>query len=156
MVEPRLVLRHAAACAPPPIAVLGEPDDYLRAALDANSSAPSRRPTQSGAVAPAGRAVRTILDRRGESPLAVLADARAADDGGVLAVCAEVSRGGSPGLAARTGGFALISHESLAATARSCSITTTHIVVLDPPASAAADAAIRQRARVHPSGVGRR
>ncbi|HEY1540006.1 MAG TPA: single-stranded-DNA-specific exonuclease RecJ [Solirubrobacteraceae bacterium] len=33
-VEPRLVLRDARPCAPPPIVVVGEPDDYLAAVLD--------------------------------------------------------------------------------------------------------------------------
>ncbi len=33
-VEPRLVLRHARPCAPAPIAVVGEPEDYLGAVLD--------------------------------------------------------------------------------------------------------------------------
>ncbi|HEX4344295.1 MAG TPA: single-stranded-DNA-specific exonuclease RecJ [Solirubrobacteraceae bacterium] len=33
-VEPRLVLRSARPCAPPPIVVVGEPDDYLGAVLD--------------------------------------------------------------------------------------------------------------------------
>src|ERR1019366_4490772 len=44
---------------------------------------------------------RTLLDRRGESPLAVLADACAA--GGVLAVCADVPRR-LAGLQTRVGG----------------------------------------------------
>ena len=32
-VEPRLVLRHARPCAPPPITIVGEPEDYLGAVL---------------------------------------------------------------------------------------------------------------------------
>ena len=58
------------------------------------------------------RVGRVVLDRRGESPLAVLADAIAAG-GDVLAVCADVPRR-LGGLAARAGGFALIGHHALA------------------------------------------
>jgi single-stranded-DNA-specific exonuclease len=123
-VAPRLVLRHAWGCAPKPIRVVGERERYLEAVLDEleRAVAPdARRP-------PDGR--RTVLDRRGESPLAVLADAVAAG-GEVLALCAEVSRR-LGGLRERTGGFSLASYHALerdpglAAGAR-------QLVALDPP-----------------------
>ena len=136
-VEPRLVLRHAMACAPPPIELLGESGDYLRAALlelDRELDSPPAPPPRPGA------GLRTILDRRGDSPLAALADARAGT-GQVLAVCADVPRR-LPGLARRTGGFALIAHAALAAAPELLG-GYAHLVVLDPPASAEADAAIR-------------
>ncbi len=142
IVEPRLVFRHAAACAPAPIEVVGEPVDYLAAAF----AELDRRPAPPGADAGAndsdqvGSARRRVLDRRGESPLAVLADARAVG-GRVLAVCAEVSRR-LPGLAARAGGFALVAHSKLAA-APELAAAYAQLVVLDPPATDRADAATR-------------
>jgi len=122
-VEPRLVLRHHRLCDPGSIEVIGEPADYLAAALAEFDRAPE-------ASCPAGGAERTVLDRRGESPLAVLADSLAAG-GPVLALCADVPRR-LPGLVARTGGFALASYSALrddpapALEARS-------VVALDPP-----------------------
>jgi len=132
-VAPRLVLGRTWPCSPAPIDVLGEPADYLRAALDElelplRSSSPPRTPAD--APPPARR---TTLDRRGESPLAVLADALAAG-GPVLAVCAEVSRR-VPGLSARIGGFDLLSYHALE---RDLNLAAayTHLVALDPPAGA--------------------
>jgi single-stranded-DNA-specific exonuclease len=79
---------------------------------------------------------RKVLDRRGESPLAVLADARC-DGGGVLAVCADVARR-LPGLRGRSGGFDLVCHQAIV---RDPSLLAPfrHVVVLDPPAQAAAE-----------------
>ncbi|HWF54035.1 MAG TPA: single-stranded-DNA-specific exonuclease RecJ [Solirubrobacteraceae bacterium] len=135
-VEPRLVLGHARPCAPAPIEVLGEPEDYIAAALaevDGDPAGP-------GAGAPrAGGEQRTVLDRRGESPLTVLADAGAA--GPVLAVCADVPRR-LPGLAARTGGFALIAGSALLADPLIAE-RYEQIVVLDPPAEEALAACCR-------------
>ena len=140
VVEPRLVLRQAARCAPARIEVIGEPPVYLPAALSELD-----RPLAEQDDAPrAGRVeaeLRTILDRRAESPLAVLADACAAG-GEVLAVCAEVSRRLS-GLEDRAGGFALVAHEALVLTP-SLADGYDHVVILDPPASAAADALLRR------------
>jgi single-stranded-DNA-specific exonuclease len=139
-VEPRLVLRSAWECDPAAIVVLGEDGEYLAAALeearrepvDASAApapdAPRRDPAPAHRPSPPGR---IRLDRRGESQLTVLADALAAG-GEVLAVCCEVARR-LDGLAARTGGFALISFHGLA---RDPSIAGRfdHIVALDPPA----------------------
>ena len=131
-VEPRLVLGHARPCAPAGIEVLGEPDDYLRAALEVSDLDPL--------PAPAIPEVRTLLDRRGQSPLAVLRDALTAG-GDVLAVCADAPRRQS-GLAARTGGFALISYNALARDPR-IGERFAQLVALDPPASADGAAMLR-------------
>jgi hypothetical protein len=131
-VEPRLVLSHARPCAPPPIEVLGEPADFLRAVLEEVDAV----------LGPVGTApvtaARHVLDRRGESPLAVLADACAA--GRALAVCADVPRR-LPGLAARAGGFALISAHALACQPN-LAREFNQVVALDPPASASAEASL--------------
>jgi single-stranded-DNA-specific exonuclease len=122
-VEPRLVLHHARRCAESPIDVIGEPDHYLIGVLSELDAALER---------PASEALdgRARLDRRGESPLAVLADARAAG-GRVLAVCADVPRR-LPGLASRAGGFALASYHGLE---RRPELVEgfAHVVALDPP-----------------------
>jgi single-stranded-DNA-specific exonuclease len=140
-VEPRLVLSHARACAPTPIEILGEPDDYLAAVLaelESDLNAPTH-PEKSRQRPLAGAAEgRAVLDRRGESPLAVLADTCAA--GPTLAVCAEVPRRLS-GLAPRTGGFALIGFHALCA-APELAAPFSQIVALDPPASSEARSAL--------------
>src|SRR5205085_4021638 len=94
-VEPRLVLRHAQPCQPLPIHIAGEPEDYLGAVLaeleqglepppaglqDGRTAANERAAT----LRTGGLPTRTVLDRRGESPLAILADATC-DGGGALA-----------------------------------------------------------------------
>jgi single-stranded-DNA-specific exonuclease len=124
-VEPRLVLGHARRCRPEAIEVLGEPEDYLPAALVEIDQDPS---LPSGPIATA----RAVLDRRGQSPLAVLRDA-IASGGGVLAVCADAPRRLS-GLGERIGGFALTSYHALA---RDPAIGApyAHVVAIDPPAS---------------------
>jgi single-stranded-DNA-specific exonuclease len=134
-VEPRLLLRRAWECAPGPIEVLGEDGDYLSTVLveleRAHEAEASRRV----------RADRVALDRRGESQLAVLADATAgspatvAHGDKVLAVCADVSRR-LTGLASRTGGFSLISYHALERDPPAA-LRFGQIVALDPPASAA-------------------
>jgi single-stranded-DNA-specific exonuclease len=130
-VEPRLVLRHARPCAPDPIVVLGEPADFLGsvlAELDPGLGAPA---TDDTFPVGAGGVTRIVLDRRGESPLAVLSDALAAG-GELLAVCADVPRR-LPGLGSRLGGFALTCHQAIR---RDPSLASgfAHVVVLDPPA----------------------
>src|SRR5581483_4738070 len=129
LVEPRLILRHAQPCGLEAIQVLGEPPSYLDGVL-----AELDEPLASGRPSSGNGCSRTVLDRRGQSPLVVLRDAIASGQD-VLAVCAEVSRR-LGGLEARAGGFALISYHSLErqpALARSFP----HVVMLDPPASAA-------------------
>jgi single-stranded-DNA-specific exonuclease len=126
-VEPRLVLRHQVPCAPPSITVLGEPDGYLAAVFGELS-----RPLDAAApyCPPEPTTTRTIVDRRGESPLAVLSDSQAAS-GPVLAVCADVPRRLS-GLESRAGGFALVGYDSLERDPGLASCYR-HLVALDPP-----------------------
>ena len=92
-----------------------------------------------------------MRDRRGHSPLAVLADAVAAG-GPVLAVCADVPRR-LAGLRERTGGFTLISYAALERDPAPA-WPLAHLVALDPPANAAGAAMLR-RGRGHASsGLG--
>lgn len=135
-VEPRLVLRHQALCLPPAITVLGEPDRYLDAFLRELSrpvDVPEPGPPTPDGPSPDPPA-RTVIDRRGESPLAVLADACAAG-GSVLAVCADVPRR-LAGLESRAGDFALIGYESLAGEPALAG-GYRHLVALDPPSRSA-------------------
>jgi single-stranded-DNA-specific exonuclease len=122
-VEPRLVLRCAWPCAPGPIEVLGEPEDYVRAVFQELARPPDEPP-------PDVLGARHTMDRRGQSPLAVLADALAA--GPVLAVCADVGRR-LPGLSARIGGFSLISYHGLESDP-AAGASFPQLVALDPPA----------------------
>jgi single-stranded-DNA-specific exonuclease len=134
-VEPRLVLRQAAGCAAEPIHTLGEPENYRSAVL-----AELERPLEPLPLSPqANGSGRTVLDRRGESPLAVITDARAA--GRVLVVCADSARR-LEGLGARTGGFHLTSFAALAA-APELAEPFGQLVVIDPPARTGDDALIR-------------
>jgi single-stranded-DNA-specific exonuclease len=141
-VEPRLVLRQAQPCAPPPIELLRAPDDYLGAVLAELEAALS--PGDDVGPPGAGRR-RTVLDRRGHSPLAVLVDAMATGEP-VLAVCADVPRR-LEGLRARVGGFVLAGYEELerepGAAARFA-----RLVALDPPAGRAQGAVLRAGAGV--------
>ncbi len=146
-VEPRLVLRHEQRCAPAAIEVVGEPTDYLAAVLSefADDAAVLSEFARDAAVlselagdaAPLNRATpsarRTVLDRRGESPLAVLADAIASGNA-VLALCADVPRR-LAGLQARTGGFALACNQALELDP-TLALAYDQLVVLDPPAFA--------------------
>ena len=139
-VEPRLVLRHARSCAPAPIALLrdGGPG-YLAAALaelEAGLGGFAHGPD-----APADPAVRrTVVDRRGHSPLAVLADA-VSTGGTVVAVCADVPRR-LAGLRDRTGGFTLASYAELEGTP-GATAAFAHVVALDPPSDSVASEALR-------------
>ncbi len=156
VVEPRLVLQHAVPCTPGEIVVLGEPDDYLCAALmeldrDLESDpyldvslrldtdpACENEPQSWGAVA--APLERTVLDRRGQSPLATIVDAQASagPESPVLVICANTPRR-LAALASRRGGFALISHDSLEDEPELIT-EFEHVVVLDPPASATQEA----------------
>ncbi|MDQ6835430.1 MAG: single-stranded-DNA-specific exonuclease RecJ [Actinomycetota bacterium] len=135
-VEPRLVLRHQQPCAPSAIAVLGEPEAYLPGVLAELSGVPSTAPDAPDGQAPQ----RTVIDRRQESPLAVLADAQLAG-GSVLALCADVPRR-LAGLQSRAGGFTLACYESLE---RDPGLAQAfdQVVALDPPSASAASRALR-------------
>jgi single-stranded-DNA-specific exonuclease len=84
---------------------------------------------------------RTLVDRRGDSALAILADALAAG-GGVLAVCADVPRR-LKGLSPRIGGFTLACHHAVE---RDPALLGrfAHVVVLDPPAGPAGESLLRR------------
>jgi single-stranded-DNA-specific exonuclease len=140
-VEPRLVLRHAQPCTPDPIALLPGGLSYLDsvfaevdAALDATGG--NRAP---GAPGPA----RAVVDCRGHSPLAVLADAVAGGGGRgqVLALCADVPRR-LPGLRERVGGFTLAAYAELEADP-SAALDFAHVIALDPPTGPEADRVLR-------------
>ena len=122
-VEPRLVLRHARPCAPAPITVVGEPEDYLAAVL-AELDAPLP-----GALAPAppGPPVR---DRRGRGLAGTIA-ALVASGEPVLVVAAD-ARLRARHLAPILGGFALCSHAALEADP-ALARDDAHVVLLDPP-----------------------
>ena len=131
LVEPRLVLRHAQPCAPAAIEVLGEPATYLEGVLAELDALLDQAPVGASPAPPA----RMVADRRGHSSLVVLREAVASGEGGVLAVCADVSRR-LAGLEARAGGFALVSHHALERRPE-LAAGFAHIVLLDPPASKA-------------------
>jgi single-stranded-DNA-specific exonuclease len=147
-------MRHAQPCTPEAIEVLGESDDFLATAI-AELEAPLAHSVSAGRTvrAPADAPSRTrpdgppesrqTLDRRGESPLAVLADAVAAG-GQVLAICSDVPRR-LGGLSARAGGFALVSYDSLGREPELAD-RFLHLVALDPPAGPEAAELLRSGA----------
>ncbi|HEX3832307.1 MAG TPA: single-stranded-DNA-specific exonuclease RecJ [Solirubrobacteraceae bacterium] len=140
-VEPRLVLRQAQPCAPAPIELLDGPGDYLLAVL-AELGAEAMSAAGDGAAPAAGR---TVIDRRGHSPLAVLVDAMATG-APVMAVCADVPRR-LQGLRTRVGGFVLSSYGELERQpARAAGFA--RLVALDPPADPASAALLRAGAGV--------
>jgi single-stranded-DNA-specific exonuclease len=144
-VEPRLVLRHAQPCAPASIAMLGDAGDgYLvevLAEVDAVLDDPSVDDLSVDAAAlarrggPPGRPGRTVIDRRGHSPLSTLVDA-VSGGGPVLAVCADVTRRLS-GLQERVGGFTLAGYGLLEREPGRVG-PFPHVVALDPPTGPAA------------------
>jgi single-stranded-DNA-specific exonuclease len=136
-VEARLVLKHARPCRPAAIELAGEPDDFVVAVLQELQELEELEVALE--AAPDSSPSRSVIDRRGESPIAVLADAVAAG-APVLAVCADVSRR-LPGLRTRAGGFTLTCHQALERD-RSLTARFGHVVVLDPPSDGA------QRARL--------
>jgi single-stranded-DNA-specific exonuclease len=156
-VEPRLVLRHSQPCAPDPIALVPGGSVYMdmvlaevEAALGATGQEEDSAPGAIGRDGTAGAPVcaRTIVDCRGHSPLAVLVDAvaGAGGGGGVLALCADVSRR-LPGLRERVGGFTLAAYAELEADA-SVALGFAHVVALDPPTGPVAGRVLRAGAGI--------
>ncbi|MFL5822408.1 MAG: single-stranded-DNA-specific exonuclease RecJ [Solirubrobacteraceae bacterium] len=137
LVQPRLVLRGLWDCAPPPIEVLGESDDYLADALQ-EVARPIPAPTSRAA-----EASRVIIDRRGQSPLAAVTDVLAT--GSVLVLCTDVGRR-LEGLRTRVGGFCLACYHALELDPNLAD-RFEHLVELDPPGCEAHDGLLR-------SGVG--
>jgi single-stranded-DNA-specific exonuclease len=138
IVEPKLVLRCAQRCAPAPIEVIGEPEHYLQAVLAELAHGVKPPGLAGGDGLESGS--RLVLDRRGDSPLTVLADA-IASPGRALALCADVPRR-LAGLRERTGGFVLAGHASYERNPELGS-SFDQIVVLDPPSSVECAAVIR-------------
>ncbi len=120
---PRLLLRAARPCEPGPVRVLGEPADYLEAALAEFDAERDDRLT-------GGLPQRTACDRRSSGLAGILA-ALVAGGEPVLVLCAEVQ----PRLrsfAGRLGGFALAAHAALQREPALCT-GFVHVVALDPP-----------------------
>jgi single-stranded-DNA-specific exonuclease len=144
-VEPRLVLRKASPIDARPIIQIDAiaPYEYLDAALLEIERDCANLNDGAGVEL----ADRIVVDRRETGALAVLTDvlsAAASDEASVLAVCADSDRR-LQGLTGRTGGFALISHHGLAEEPYLVE-EYAHLVVLDPPTSAAQAAVLRQGA----------
>ncbi len=135
VVEPRLLLGRALPCEPQAVAVIGQPEDYLAAALSELDQM-----LDSAAKGFSGDQRQTI-DRRGRPVLATIVDLQsvAGPQRPVLVVCAEVSRR-LEGFAGRRGRFALVSHASLVKDP-ALAADFEHVVVIDPPTSAAQDEA---------------
>ena len=124
-VEPRLVLKDARASEPPPIRLVGEPEDYLTTAF-----AELHRPAHEIAARP--RDLRApVRDRRGSGIAGTIA-ALVHSGEPVLVVAADAAlrlRHLQPIL----GGFDLCSHEALQRDP-SLAARDAHVVMLDPPA----------------------
>ncbi len=135
VIEPRLLFRHAWSLDPPPIEILDRNEGYVTEAL-----AELERPLDEPDPPPDADLARTLVDRRGSSPLAALAGAVAAE-GSVVAVCADVPRRIS-GLEQRCGGFGLISYHALERDPDPAR-RAYHLVALDPPASSSQRSLLR-------------
>ena len=126
-VEPRLVLRDARPCRPPPIAIVGEPEDYLGAVL-AEVARPLDEISPRAAVALVQSPIR---DRRGGGVAGTVA-ALVATGEPVLVVAADAALRARQ-LAPILGGFELCSHAALERDP-SLARPDAHVVLLDPPA----------------------
>ena len=129
VVEPRLLLRTATPCAPPPITVLGEDGDYLERAFSVLDRPLSRRDHEDGTTTE-----RTEIDRRGRGIAALITEVLATGEDLLVVVADAPAR--ERHLTGRLGGFSLASHSALqrdpALAAR-----FRNIVALDPPVSEA-------------------
>jgi single-stranded-DNA-specific exonuclease len=105
VVEPRLILRRAAACDPAPVELLGEDGDYLQrvfAEIDRDLAAEPSRSTSS----------RVLLDHRGHGIAALITRLHAAGEALLVVVADAPAR--ARHLDGRLGGFSLISYSALA------------------------------------------
>ncbi len=134
-VEPRLVLRHAQAPAPAAVALVGEPEDPVEAAL-AELAAPL---PVAGATS---RAAGVPRDRRGGGVAGTLA-ALVASGEPLLVACADARRRRGH-FAGRLGGFALAGWHALE---RDPALVEgyAHVLALDPPGSDAQAALVDER-----------
>jgi single-stranded-DNA-specific exonuclease len=126
-VEPRLVLREARPCHPPPITVVGEPENYLDAVLE-GVARPLDEVARASSLAPVRPAIR---DRRGGGIAGTVA-ALVATGEPVLIVGADAALRARH-LAPILGGFQLCSHDALERDP-SLARPDAHVVLLDPPA----------------------
>jgi single-stranded-DNA-specific exonuclease len=134
-VEPRLVLRQAAACRPDEIDCAEERERYLAAVwreLDAPLDAWPGNESAADASS-----VRSVRDRRGRG-LAGTITSLVATGEGVIVVCADVPRR-LRHLRGRLGGFALCSYEALAREPQMAA-ERPHLIVLDPAVHPALEA----------------
>ncbi len=122
-VEPRLVLRDARPCAPAPIVVVGEPQDYLCAVI-AELRRPLERPAAPGAD------IFPVRDRRGGGIAGVIAGLVASGEPVLVVAADAVLR--ARHLAPILGGFELCSHEALEREP-GLARPDAHVVLLDPP-----------------------
>lgn len=134
-VEPRLVLRHAQPPSPAAIALVGEPEDPVDAALaELAASLPV-----AGAVE---RAPGVPRDRRGGGVAGTIAALVASGDP-VLVVCADARRRRGH-LEGRLGGFDVVSWPALERQPALLA-SYTHVVALDPPAADTQAALVDER-----------
>ncbi len=143
VVEPRLILKHGEPCAAREIQVIGEPDDFVMAALmefDRDLDGEYEDELLDELRPALGR---VVLDRRGRGALATIADAQAAagTEEPVLVICASAPRR-LAALAQRRGGFVLTSHQAIEEEPEQIG-EFGHVVVLDPPASPLQEATAR-------------
>jgi single-stranded-DNA-specific exonuclease len=134
-VEPRLVLRHAQPSAPAAIAIVGEPEDPVAAALaELEAALPVAGATS--------RAPGVPRDRRGGGAAGTIA-ALVASGEPVLVACADARRRRAH-LDGRLGGFALAAWPALE---RDPGLLEryAHVVALDPPAADTQAALIDER-----------
>jgi single-stranded-DNA-specific exonuclease len=130
VVEPRLVLRSATPCAPPPLRILGEDGAYLERAF-AELARPLPDPSPPGPDPAEG----VEIDNRGKGIAALITMLLASGEEVLVVVADALAR--ARHLEGRLGGFALVAYAALArdpALARGCR----HVVALDPPTTEAA------------------
>ncbi len=135
------------ACAPAAIEVLGRAERVSRCGARRVERSDSTARVRGGRRARA----RTVLDRRGQSPLAVLGGC-ARGRRAVLAVCTDVARR-LGGLRARIGGFSLASYYALELDPALAG-GFEHLVALDPPGCPEHGRLIRCGRGFHPPGLG--
>ena len=124
VVEPRLVLRALAPSDPPPVTIVGEPDNYLGRAfaeLDCDPAADER---------PREGPLRLLRDRRGRGIAATITELVSGEER-VLVVCASAIERAEH-LRGRIGGFDLCSYSALERD-RALADAYPHVVLLDPP-----------------------
>jgi single-stranded-DNA-specific exonuclease len=135
-VEPRLVLRTAAPCAPEPLRLVGEPEDRFACALTELDRDLAALPLRGGGV-------RELNDRRGRGIGATLGELVASNER-VLVLCASAPERRRH-LDGRLGGFDMCDYAALE---REPALTDpyAHVVLLDPP-SCEAQLALAQGGR---------